>query len=184
MPHTRLDEMDEKQLIASCLKGEQTAWKALYDAYSGRMLGLCLRYVADREVARDVLQDGFVKVFASLSKFRGEGPLGAWIRKIFVNESLEYLRRTQTLRRETISLDVTAFSPAVEATALARLSADDLMAMVQELPPSLRTVFNLLAIEGYSHKEIAAKLQIEESTSRAHYMRARRWLQQKINGEK
>ena len=176
--------MDEKQLIASCLKGEQTAWKALYDAYSGRMLGLCLRYVADREVARDVLQDGFVKVFASLSKFRGEGPLGDWIRKIFVNESLEYLRRTQTLRRETISLDVTAFSPAVEATALARLSADDLMAMVQELPPSLRTVFNLLAIEGYSHKEIAARLQIEESTSRAHYMRARRWLQQKINGEK
>lgn len=101
-----------------------------------------------------------------------------------MNESLEYLRRTQTLRRETISLDVTAFSPAVEATALARLSADDLMAMVQELPPSLRTVFNLLAIEGYSHKEIAARLQIEESTSRAHYMRARRWLQQKINGEK
>ena len=175
--------MDEKQLIASCLKGEQTAWKALYDAYSGRMLGVCLRYVANREVARDVMQDGFVKVFSSLDKFRGEGPFGAWIRKIFVNESLEYLRRTQTLRRETISLDGAAFSPAVEATALARLSADDLMAMVQELPPSLRTVFNLLAIEGYSHKEIAARLQIEESTSRAHYMRARRWLQQKINGE-
>lgn len=175
--------MDEKQLIAACLKGEQTAWKALYDAYSGRMLGICLRYVADREVARDVFQDGFVKVFSSLDKFRGEGPLGAWIRKIFVNESLEYLRRTQTLRHDTVSLDSATFSPSEEATALSQLSAEDLLSMVRELPPSLRTVFNLLAVEGYSHKEIATMLQIEESTSRAHYMRARRWLQKRINGE-
>lgn len=175
--------MDEKQLIAGCLKGEQTAWKALYEAYSGRMLGICLRYVADLEVARDVMQDGFVKVFSSLDKFRGDGPLGAWIRKIFVNESLEYLRRTRTLRHETISLDDAVFSPAEEAAALSNLSADDLMAMVRQLPPSLRTVFNLQVVEGYSHREIAAMLHIEESTSRAHYMRARRWLQKKMNGE-
>ena len=105
--------------------------------------------------------------------------MGAWIRRIFVNESLEHLRRT-SVYRNTVDIDSIADYSTNEETAVSKLSADDLMHLIQSLPDGLRAVFNLFAIEGYSHKEIAGMLQIEESTSRSQYMRARRWLQNRI----
>lgn len=106
--------------------------------------------------------------------------MGAWIRRIFVNESLEHLRRKTNVYRNTVDIDSIADYSTNEETAVSKLSADDLMHLIQSLPNSLRAVFNLFAIEGYSHKEIAGMLHIEESTSRSQYMRARRWLQNRI----
>ncbi len=172
--------MEGQQLIDECKKGNRLAQKELYDKYARKMMGVCLRYVSDRETARDLLQDGFVKVFTSLDTYTGSGVFDAWIRKIFVNGALEYLRRGDVLREasdwDSIAEPVESFS----ASAVSELSAAELMKLVQELPAGFRTVFNLFAIEGYSHREIAEMMNITESTSRSQYTRARQLLQKRV----
>jgi len=171
--------MNEQQLIEGCKKGERLAQKSLYDTYSRKMMGVCLRYVNDRETARDLLQDGFVKVFTSLGSYSGAGSFEGWMRKIFVNCALEYLRKSDVLREST-DLDHTAELTQPDCSVIAKLSADELMALVQQLPSGFRTIFNLFAIEGYSHKEIGELLNITESTSRSQLTRAKQLLQRKI----
>lgn len=172
--------MDEQQLIEGCRKGNRKAQKELYETYSRKMMGVCLRYVNDRETARDLLQDGFVRVFTSLDSYSGTGSFEGWMRKIFVNNALEYLRRTDILR-DAADLDHTAELAGADSSVISRMSAAELMQVVNELPTGFRTVFNLFAIEGYSHKEIGEMLQITESTSRSQYTRAKQLLQRKIN---
>jgi RNA polymerase sigma-70 factor (ECF subfamily) len=172
--------MNEQQLIDGCRKGERLAQKELYDKYSRKMMGVCLRYVNDRETARDVLQDGFVKVFSNISAFTGEGSFEGWMRKIFVNSALEYLRRTDVLR-DAVALDDTFELADPDHSALSAITANELLEMVQSLSSGFRTVFNLFAIEGYSHKEVSEMLGITESTSRSQYTRAKQLLQRKIN---
>ena len=171
--------MEGQQLIDECKKGNRLAQKELYDKYARKMMGVCLRYVSDRETARDLLQDGFVKVFTSLDTYTGSGVFDAWIRKIFVNGALEYLRRGDVLREasdwDSIAEPVESFS----VSAVSELSAAELMKLVQELPAGFRAVFNLFAIEGYSHREIAEMMNITESTSRSQYTRARQLLQKR-----
>ncbi|MDR2119310.1 MAG: sigma-70 family RNA polymerase sigma factor [Tannerella sp.] len=171
--------MNETQLIAGCLNGDRKAQRTLYDTYSRKMLGICMRYVNDREVARDLLQDGFVKVFNSLASFAGTGSLEAWMRTIFVNEALGYLRRTNVLHRyEDIS---TADGVQDDSeSAISKMAVKELMDIIGKLPVGFRTVFNMYTVEGYSHREIAEALDITESTSRSQYVRARRWLQEQI----
>lgn len=144
------------------------------------MLGVCLRYVNDRETARDLLQDGFVKIFVSLESYQGAGSFEGWMRKIFVNCALEYLRKSDVLRDST-DLDNTAELMHPDSSAVSDLSAAELMNLVHELPSGFRTVFNLFAIEGYSHKEISDMLNITESTSRSQFTRAKQLLQRRIN---
>ena len=170
--------MNEKQLIESCLKGNRKAQEELYNMFSRRMMGLCLRYVGDRETACDVLQDGFVKVFASLHLYSGLGPFAAWMRMIFVNVAIEYLRKKDVLR-DTIELE-SIKELTVEETVVSKLEADRIMELIQQLPSGYRTVFNLYAVEEYTHKEIGDMLQISEATSRSQYARARQWLQKQI----
>ena len=174
--------MNEQQLIEGCRKGNRLAQKELYDKYSRKMMGVCLRYVSDRETAQDVLQEGFVKVFTNIGSFMSEGPFEAWVRKVFVNSALEHLRRMDILK-EAVALDNVAELSSPLHSALVELNAQELLAMVQELPPGFRSVFNLFAIEGYSHKEIGEMLGITESTSRSQYTRARQLLQRKIGKE-
>ncbi len=171
--------MDETQLINGCRKGDRLAQKELYERYSRKMMGVCLRYVNDRETARDLLQDGFVKVF-SMDSYSGIGSFEGWMRKIFVNCALEYLRKSDVLREST-DLDNTAELIQPDASAISNMSAAELMQLVQELPAGFRTVFNLFAIEGYSHKEISDMLNITESTSRSQFTRAKQMLQKRIN---
>ncbi|MDR1332270.1 MAG: sigma-70 family RNA polymerase sigma factor [Tannerella sp.] len=171
--------MNETQLVKGCLSGDRNAQRALYDMYSRKMLGICMRYVNNREVARDLLQDGFVKVFTSLPSFEGTGTLEAWMRTIFVNESLGYLRRTDILNRSG-DIDMANAIQDESESAVSKMSADELMAMVGRLPAGFRTVFNMYTVEGYSHKEIANTLHITESTSRSQYVRARKLLQEQI----
>lgn len=172
--------MNEQQLIEGCRKGDRRAQKELYDTYSRKMMGVCLRYVDDRETARDLLQDGFVKVFTGLGSYAGSGSFEGWMRRIFVNCALEYLRRSDVLREAT-DLENTAELIHPDSSAISDLSAAELMRLVSELPTGFRTVFNMFAIEGYSHKEIGEMLGITESTSRSQYTRAKQLLQRRIN---
>ena len=171
--------MNEQQLIEGCRKGERMAQKELYETYSRKMMGICLRYANDRETARDLLQDGFVKVFTALDSYAGSGSFEGWMRKIFVNSALEHLRKTDILR-EAVDLDNTAELMHPDNSVISEMSAADLLQLVQELPPGFRTVFNLFAIEGYSHKEISEMLEITESTSRSQFTRAKQLLQRKV----
>ena len=137
--------MTEKQLIEGCRNGERLAQKELYETYSRKMMGVCLRYVSDRETARDLLQDGFVKVFTSMDSYSGLGSFEGWMRKIFVNCALEYLRKSDVLR-EAVDLDNTEELVHPDSSAISDMSAVELMKLVQELPAGFRTVFNLFAI--------------------------------------
>lgn len=171
--------MNEEQLIKGCRKGDRLAQKELYEKFSRKMMGVCLRYANDRETARDLLQDGFVKVFTNIDSYSGMGSFEGWMRRIFVNCALESLRKSDVLR-EASDLDNSWDLVEPDASVIEHLSAQELMSLIQELPPGFKAVFNLFAIEGYSHKEIGDMLQITESTSRSQYTRARQLLQKTI----
>lgn len=169
--------MDEAQLIAGCKRGDASARKELYERYAPLMLSVCMRYVNDREVARDLLQDGFIKIYTKIGDYAATGAFGGWIRRVFVTTALEYLRASERQRQE-LSLDEARDGlEDVNYSVLDRLSADDLMGCIARLPAGYRTVFNLYAIEGYSHSEIAQMLHIREVTSRTQFIRARATLQ-------
>jgi RNA polymerase sigma-70 factor (ECF subfamily) len=171
--------MDEKQLIKGCIGGDRKAQKALFDKYSCKMLGVCLRYVKDMEDARDLMQEGFIKVFTNIHKYTGDGSFGGWVRKIFVNCALERLRQHDVLRNADNISEMNCMDIPDEAE-VSTISSEELMSCVRSLPGGFRTVFNMYAVEGYSHKEIGEMLQISESTSRSQYMRARKMLQKMI----
>ncbi len=143
------------------------------------MMSVCLRYADNREMAEDFLQDGFIKVFSSIRSYSYEGSFEGWMRRIFVNTALEALRKNDLLRN---GVELNALEPQQEAdySAVEKISADELMELIAQLPPGFRTVFNMFAIEGYSHREIAETLNINESTSRSQYTRAKRLLQKWI----
>jgi RNA polymerase sigma-70 factor (ECF subfamily) len=171
--------MNEQQLIEGCKKGNRLAQKEFYDTYSRKMMGVCLRYVSDRETARDILQEGFIKVFTSIDSYAGAGSFEGWMRKVFVNCALEHLRKSDVLRG-AVELNYSNEVSDSDYSVIANMSANELMKMVQELPAGFRTIFNLFAIEGFSHREISNMLGITESTSRSQYTRARQLLQRKI----
>ncbi len=171
--------MDEKQLLSACLKGDRKAQKQLYDLFASKMYGVCLRYAKDESTAQDYLQEGFIRVFTHLDKFRGEGSLEGWVRRIIVNTALEKLRKTDIFKR-SLEVEQMANLASDAAQVTDRMNADDLLHLVQTLPVGFRTVFNLYAIEGYTHQEIGELLHISEGTSKSQYSRARQWLQHRI----
>jgi RNA polymerase sigma factor (sigma-70 family) len=166
----------EQQLISECLIGDRAAQKRLYELYSGKMMAVCLRYCRDRETAKDLLHDGFLKVYTHLDSFKGAGSFEGWIRRIMVNTSLEYLRKQND---EGYHLDVEeAYSLSDgDIGALEKMQAEELIRIIQQLPDTYRTTFNLFVVEGYSHKEIAEVMNITESSSRVYLTRARQMLQ-------
>ena len=171
--------MDEKQLIEGCINSDRRAQKALYDKYSRRMMAVCLRYINDIEDARDLLQEGFVKLYTNIHKYTGEGSFDGWVRKIFVNSALEKLRQNDILKNTDDISDID-YADIPDESSVSQISSEEIMMYVRSLPDGFRMVFNMFAIEGYSHKEIGEKLNITESTSRSQYMRARKILQKMI----
>jgi RNA polymerase sigma-70 factor (ECF subfamily) len=169
---------NEHDLIEGCLLGNPVMQKKLYDKYAPKMYGICLRYAANTEDAKDILQDGFVKVFINLSKFKAAGSFEGWMRRIFVNTAIEHYRRKNQLY--AISENQEENIPNKDISALDELAAEDIIRLISELPNGYRTVFNLFAVEGYSHKEIATMMNISEGTSKSQYARAKAWLQEKI----
>lgn len=138
-------------------------------------MAVCVRYIANRSDAEEVMIDGFMRAFDRISQFREEGSFEGWLRRIMVTESLMFLRRTKAWRQE-IALDEVTTEPDYEWADNA-LEVDDLLRLVGQLPDGYRTVFNLYAIEGYTHQEIANELGISEGTSKSQLSRARLWLQ-------
>ena len=153
--------------------------KKLYELYAPAMLGLCVRYVNDCEVAKDILHEGFIKIFRKINTYSEEGALGGWIRRVFVTTALEYLRDDH-FRQYMDIIDYEEKIETVEISAVEKLSAEEILQCVSELPKGYRMVFNMHAIEGYSHAEIAGMLNIKEGTSRSQFTHAKLLLQNKI----
>ena len=161
----------ESDLIKGCIEGNPEMQKLLYDQFSSKMYGVCLRYAENTEDASDVMQEGFIKVYKSLPKFRGEGSFEGWIRRIFINTSIEHFRRKVKLYNVTEVQENTIED--TELDALDSLETKDILKILNELSPGYKQVFNMHVIEGYSHKEIADVLGITEGTSKSQLARAK-----------
>ena len=170
-------------LIERCLKNDRLAQKQLYEAHAPMLMGVCYRYTKSADEASDVLQEGFVRIFNNLHTWKQQGPLAAWMRSVMVRTSLNWLRQQRRLNMHSAA---TPDDAALEHTkdeapiGYEQLEAAEIVNVVRTLPGGYQTIFNLHAVEGYSHVEIAALLSISESTCRSQYMRARRLLQQKL----
>ncbi len=167
--------MELSQLLHQCKKGNAKAQKALYDSYAPQMLGVCYRYTKSMEDAEDVLQEGFIKVFRNIDQYRGEGDFGGWVRRIMVNTALAFLKKSRHYQYDMM-LEDENLHPVYNESPDVVLQAKQIVAMVRQLPAGYQTIFNLHAIEGYSHVEIAKMMGISEGTSRSQYMRARNLL--------
>ena len=171
--------MTEQKAIEGCKKGDRISQKHLFDAYADNMLLLCMRYVRVVPDAEELMLNGFYKFLKSIDTFvyNGNGSVGAWMKKIMVNECLMFLRKRKalTIKDETYAEQVT-----INDDPLMKMHAAEILKSVVQLPTGYRTVFNLYAIEGYSHKEIAAELNITEGTSKSQLSKARVMLQKEL----
>ncbi len=174
---------EERSLVEACLRGERSAQKRLYDLYAQRMMPICIRYTNDRDSAIDLLHDGFVKVFAHLNDFKFEGSFDGWVRRIFVNTALGQLRKLSE-QPYTVDVEEARGLSYSDYSVLDSMSAEEIMQCVARLPESYRVVFNMFAIDGYSHREIAEHLNMTESSSRVYFLRARKLLQEMLEKRK
>jgi RNA polymerase sigma factor (sigma-70 family) len=178
---------DNIKLIRDCLHGKPAAQRALYEQFAPAMLGICYRYTKSMDDAEDVLQEAFVKVFKHLQQFEGKGELGAWIRRIMVTTAINYLKRHSRYQAE-LSFNDISMHPVSADNPDVRADARDLANLIRQLPPGYQTIFNLHAVEGYTHVEIGKILGINEGTSRSQYSRARAllisWLEKQSGSHK
>jgi RNA polymerase sigma-70 factor (ECF subfamily) len=178
MPKT-LFYLSEKELIEGCRQGNKACQYELFHRYAGKMLTLCRRYARHQMEAEDWLQDSFVKIFENIHRFREEGSLEGWMKRIVVNTALKHLRKV-TFQKEELGSDGLP-EPSVAPSAFSQLGEEELLKLIANLPEGYRIIFNLHAIEGFSHREIANMLNIEESTSRSQLTKARKMLQKQIS---
>jgi RNA polymerase sigma factor (sigma-70 family) len=169
-----------KEIIKGCLEGNRRDQELLYRRHAAKLYAVCLQYSGNNEEARDILQEGFIKIFENLGNYKHEGSFEGWMRRITVNTALEKYRSRNSLYR----VDDIDLVPEQEAEPdnkdYAGLEAADLLEIIRELPPKYRMVFNLYAIEGYSHKEIGEMINISEGTSKSNLSRARAILQRRV----
>ena len=168
----------ETDLIQGCIVGERRMQEELYYRFSPKMFAVCLRYAGNADDAQDILQDGFIKIFKNLYRFRSEGSFEGWIRRIFVNTAIEHLRRRKFLKPIAEKEENTI--PYKEVTVLDSLGEKDIMNLISQLSPGYRTVFNMYVVEGYTHKEVGDILGISEGTSKSQLARARIILQDMV----
>lgn len=169
----------EEELINQCVKGNPKAQKELFDKFAGKMMAVCLRYMKDIESAEDVFQEGMVKVFVKISHYNKQGSLEGWVRRVIVNTCLDQIRKNVKFKNNVAMDDVQNYIE-FDGYIIESMSADDLLKIVDNMPDGYRIVFNMFAIEGYSHKEIADHLGITENTSKSQYSRARAYLRNKL----
>ena len=170
--------MEYKNLIEKCIKGNAVAQRELFEMFSGKMYYLCLRYAVDKDEAQDMLQEGFIRLFSNLESFKGTGSFEGCVRRIFAHTAIKYYHK---MRKHNGHVDIEYISSNAEkAIALDNLGTQEILGLVQNLPDGYRVVFNMFAIEGFSHKEIAEALGIKESTSRSQLVKARKLLQTQV----
>lgn len=170
----------DQELIHECLAGKRNAFNELYRTYSARLFGICLRFASDKDEAADMLQEAFIRIFEKLPTFQGQGSFEGWIKRVTVNNSLNYLKKKHMIfesftGNEEILQD--EYDPADE---LKKPSVEHMLKLIQTLPAGYRTVFNLYVFENYTHRQIAEALSISENTSKTQLMRARALLQNKL----
>ncbi len=170
--------MTEYELIEGCIRQDARCQRMLFDRYAGKMMGVCLRYANDAMEAEDMLQDAFIKVFQYIGQFKFEGAFEGWIRRIVVNTAIRHLEKKKLHFKD---IDENSHeAPQIAPQAYTHLGEEDLMKLINQLPEGYRMVFNLNAIEGYSHEEIAVMLNIQPGTSRSQLVKARKMLQYQI----
>jgi RNA polymerase sigma factor (sigma-70 family) len=174
----RNQNITESDLIHGCMEGNRRMQEELYRRFSPRMYAVCLRYAGSAEEAEDILQEGFIKIFKKLDSFRSEGSFEGWIRRIFVNTAIEHFRRKRYLQPVTEKEENTLEGKYISV--LDELAEQDILALIRDLSPGYRTVFNMYVVEGYTHKEIADMLGISEGTSKSQLSRAKVILQEMV----
>ena len=175
----RLKMLSEQQIIEGCLKNNRKTQKLLYEMYASKFLGMCMRYAKDKQEAEDILQDGFLKIFGRISQFSGIGSFEGWMKRIIINTAItNYRQNLKHYYKQSIDdVNETDF----ETTNVEQeYSLEELLKVVQDLPPGYRMVFNMFAIEGFQHKEIAQMMGIDVTTSKSQYSRARKLLRTKL----
>lgn len=171
--------MTEEQIVKACISGDAIAQKKFYDLFAKKMMGVCLRYSANADEAQDVLQDGFIKVFNKLPDFVNKGSLEGWVRRIMVNTALDQYRKNKKYQQD-VEIDNVSYKLENNDFTIEQINAQDLLKIIQSIPEGYRVVFNLFAIEGYSHKEIAEQLGVTESTSKSQFSRAKKMLRKRL----
>lgn len=174
---------DEYELVEGCRRQDRIVQRQLYERFAGKLFVVCKRYIKDSDEAEDVLQDAFVKIYQHIDSFRFECPLEAWLKRVVINTALKSLRKQKPWEHTSDVQELALVLPQADES-LPALNYKYLLQLIQELPPGCRTVFNLYAIEGYNHPEIAQMLDIAEGTSKSQYARARGLLQQKLQSDK
>lgn len=164
--------MTEQTILVGCLNNDPSAQRELYNRYSPKMLSVCYRFSNSREDAEDMLQEGFIKIFTQIHTFQNKGAFEGWIRRIIVHTCINFLKKNKKFSN-SIDLDQADYLEVKEETMPSVMQARQIIECIRQLPLGYRTVLNLYAMEGYSHKEIADMLDIEESTSRSQYTRAK-----------
>lgn len=171
--------MNDKELVQKVLSGDKAAQKHLFDKFAPQMMTVCNRYSNSQDQAADMLQEGFITVFQKLTQFDGRGSLAGWVRRIMVNSSLNVLRKEKKFAHAE-EIETVQSIESTTTDAISQLGFEELTVLIQKMPTGYRTVFNMYAIEGYSHKEIAEQLEVSESTSKTQYRKAKIYLQKLI----
>ncbi len=172
--------ISDQEIVRGCLKKDKRAQKSLYDRYSGLLLGICIRYATDVPEAEDILQESMLKIFLNIGDYSGGGSFIGWMRKIVINTAIthyhKHLKHKHYVEIEELYTSEAGKSDAPDLA----YTADELKSILNLLPPGYKAVFNLYAIEGYKHKEIAEMLGIDVNTSKSQYSRARTFIQKKL----
>lgn len=163
-------QIDEK-IVQKCLEGDLKAQHAFYSFFSSSMYSVCLRYSNTKEDAKDILQDGFIKVFVKLKQFTGKGSLEGWMKRVFINTALEHYRVNKVYQQQSDVME--AMQVSTDANAIGQLTEQEILQVMQQMAPGFRTILNMYAIEGYTHSEISDILGISEGTSKSQLSRAR-----------
>ena len=178
MSPLKLNSLNVNQLVEACLLGDDGAFEQLFQIYAGTMMTVCRRYVADTAEAEDILQEGFIRVFQNLGSFGFKGSFEGWIRKVMVNTALRYI--SQKKSNLEVQIEEYPVEETHEPDALSKMTEEEILKLIDGLPDGYKLIFNLYVIEGFTHKEIATILNIEESTSRSQLVKARRMLQERF----
>lgn len=170
----------DNKLINACIKNERKAQKKLYDMYAPVLLGLCCRYTQDRSEAEDVLQEAFIKIYKNLDQFADKGSFEGWLKRIVVNTAITHYRKNQKHAFQEDISEIQESRISGDSFIESEFTRDELMTVINSLPRGYKMVFNLYAIEGYKHKEIAEMINIDINTSKSQYSRARKLIQEKL----
>ncbi len=173
--------ISEDQLIDRCRKNDRTAQKILYDRYASIMFGICLRYVFERSEAEDILQEGFLKIFTKINEFEGRGSFEGWMKRVFINTAITLYHKNSKHNKNHYNIDdvhvVKSEKPVFDDS---EFTNEELINIIHSLPKGYKLVFNMYAIEGYKHKEIAEMLNIDINTSKSQYSRAKKLIRKKL----